>query len=470
MTRPDAASSPEAYSPRRRTALLLSGTGTDGAYHAGVLRALHESGVSIDVVAARGIGVIAALFAAVDGVQRLCDEKGFWRAGAVRRFYGWHSVIRLLGGSLLLSVGIVAVPVLAAGAGLIVLPIDFVLKLIGVGAVDGLASLYLQLLALLVAPSALPTWLPRLVFLTLGAAALTALLAGWLDAGPRRLRGPFWWRMVPVLLSAGEVVDRTWRALWEMVRGAARLKHPQALDLARRYTELLTENLGQPGFRELLIAVHDVDAGRDQLFALVAEPRRRSLTRRSTSSEAEARLAEIRDLAGIERDHLQDAVSAALTLPLASGYHQIQFSAESYWRGETHRLCDRPSCLPRLIEELVRLDVDQIIVASAAPEARGPHALSRPRIDARGRLGEYLRSCEAAVVSDAAGSPPSGVRMFVIRPVHNPVGPLDFSGGFDDRSDRRFGLAELMSRGYEDAYRQFIEPVVGASGDRMGVG
>jgi hypothetical protein len=26
-----------------------------------------------------------------------------------------------------------------------------------------------------------------------------------------------------------------------------------------------------------------------------------------------------------------------------------------------------------------------------------------------------------------------------------------------------------MSRGYEDAYRQFIEPVVGASGDRVGV-
>ena len=28
-------------------------------------------------------------------------------------------------------------------------------------------------------------------------------------------------------------------------------------------------------------------------------------------------------------------------------------------------------------------------------------------------------------------------------------------------------LDELMERGYEDAYRQFIEPVVGASGDRM---
>ena len=34
--------------------------------------------------------------------------------------------------------------------------------------------------------------------------------------------------------------------------------------------------------------------------------------------------------------------------------------------------------------------------------------------------------------------------------------------------DRRQNLTELMSRGYEDAYRQFIEPVVGASGERVG--
>ena len=59
------------------------------------------------------------------------------------------------------------------------------------------------------------------------------------------------------------------------------------------------------------------------------------------------------------------------------------------------------------------------------------------------------------------------MRIFIIRPAHNPIGPFDFAGGFDDRSDRRQALAELMSRGYEDAYHQFIEPVVGASGERV---
>ena len=57
--------------------------------------------------------------------------------------------------------------------------------------------------------------------------------------------------------------------------------------------------------------------------------------------------------------------------------------------------------------------------------------------------------------------------LYVIRPAHNPVGPLDFGGVYDERSDRRYAVAELVDRGYEDAYRQFIEPVVAASGERM---
>jgi predicted acylesterase/phospholipase RssA len=53
------------YSPHLRTAVLLSGIGTGGAYHAGVLRALHEAGIKIDVMSGRGIGVVCALFAAI---------------------------------------------------------------------------------------------------------------------------------------------------------------------------------------------------------------------------------------------------------------------------------------------------------------------------------------------------------------------------------------------------------------------
>src|SRR5213083_1551017 len=98
----------ETYSPRLRTALVLTGIGTAGAYHAGVLRALHEAGVKLDVVAGRGVGVIGALFAAIDGAPRLWDDKGFWRAADIGKLYGWRPVLRVIARALALSVVLVA--------------------------------------------------------------------------------------------------------------------------------------------------------------------------------------------------------------------------------------------------------------------------------------------------------------------------------------------------------------------------
>src|SRR5205809_5338427 len=86
----------EPYSPQRRTGLVLTGTGTAGAYHAGVLRALHEAGVKIDIIGANGVGVIGALFAAVDGAARLWDEYGFWQSAAVRLLYPWRRMLRVV--------------------------------------------------------------------------------------------------------------------------------------------------------------------------------------------------------------------------------------------------------------------------------------------------------------------------------------------------------------------------------------
>ena len=463
-------STPEPYSPQRRTALVLTGTGTAGAYHAGVLRALHEAGVKIDIVAGRGVGVVGALFAAVDGAQRLWDDKGFWRADGIERLYEWRIVPKVIVWSLAVSVAIVAIPVAAVALGLIVFPIDFVLKMVGVSGAASLVSAYLRFAQAAFAPEALPTWLPRLVLLVLGTAGVVAVVDGVVNAPKtgRRSLGASWWRALRAPMSSGHAIEHCWRVMWDLVRGATQLKVPTAAELGRRYTEMLAENLGQPGFRELMITVHDADAHRDLLFALVGEDRRRDLIRRPTSEAAETRRAEVFDLAGVARDHLPDALAGALTIPLATEWHRITFAPDAYWRGETHRLCDRPAGLIRLIDELIDLGVEQVVLVSAAPEAPGPHALASPRLDGRGRLGEYLQSAEAAIVRDATTTT-GGVRIFTVRPAHNPIGPFDFAGGYDDRSHRRQGLGELISRGYEDAYHQFIEPVVGASGDRVGV-
>ncbi len=190
-----AAASGDLYSPERRTALLLTGVGTAGAYHAGVLRALQEAGVKIDVVAGRGIGAIGALFAAVDGAQRLWDEKGFWRSPAIRRAYPWRGVLRLIGAAVGLAVLIVAAPILAVAAGLVVLPVDFALKMIGVSAAGAPAAAYLEFVGLAFAPGAMPTWLPRLAVLAVGLALIVALGSAWLLRETRQATGPAWWRL-----------------------------------------------------------------------------------------------------------------------------------------------------------------------------------------------------------------------------------------------------------------------------------
>ncbi len=341
------------YSPQRRTALLLTGTGTAGAYHAGVLRALHEAGVKLDVAAGRGIGVVGALFTAVDGAPHLWSDKGFWKDPKVGALYGWRPTLRVLGVALLLAVAVVALPIAAMALGLIVYPIDFVLKMLGLSG-GGLVGWYVGVANAAFAPTALPTWLPRLAVLILGACGLTAALSALRRTSTRHARGPWWWRVVPAPLTADAAIAHAWGAVWDLVRGAAQLRLPNRTDLARRYTELLAENIGQPGFRELLIVAHDVDAGRDLVFALVADDRRRDLVRRPLTQAAEERRAELFDLAGVARDHLADAVAAALTVPLATDLHDVHFSPDAYWRGETHRLCDRAGGLERLLRRTGR--------------------------------------------------------------------------------------------------------------------
>ena len=141
--------------------------------------------------------------------------------------------------------------------------------------------------------------------------------------------------------------------------GAGSTAQPQAADVARRYAELLAENLGQPGFRELLIAAHDVDARQDLLFVL-AEPRHLEQLR-SVRIEGFDRRSEVQDLSGACGHHTADALAAALSVPLLTEFQGIRFAADSFWRGETHRLSDRPGAVVRIVDELRGLGFTQVI-------------------------------------------------------------------------------------------------------------
>jgi hypothetical protein len=119
--------------------------------------------------------------------------------------------------------------------------------------------------------------------------------------------------------------------------------------VGRRYVEVLTDNLGQPGFREVLVAVHDVDSRRDLIGAILApQARGRFEARRSTGGPREA---EIVDFSGPQRNLALDFLLGALRVPIANAPWPVQFPADGYWRGELHHVCDRPELPIRLLEE-----------------------------------------------------------------------------------------------------------------------
>jgi hypothetical protein len=460
----------EAYSPERRTALVLTGTGADGAYHAGVLRALQEAGVKIDIVCGRGIGAMGATLVAVDGANRLWDQKGLWRTPAVAQLYRWRWPIRVVFVLLAAIAGILASPLIFLALALVAYPLGLLLGMAGLEGGALLMRRYLELLGGAFAPDALPTWIPRLVlFIVL--AGLVALAGGSIAAWQRaplrrRSRGPLAWAILGAPLDGTPAASHFTTGLWDLLRGGVPVRTPEPEDLSRRFSELLTENLSQPGFCELLLTVHDLDARRDLVFGLVREPFRRTLFPPPGGSGV--RRGEAFDLAGLARDHLIDVLRAALSIPGLTDPALARFAPDSYWRGEVHRLTDRAAGLSRLLEEAAAAGAEQVVLVSAAPEPPGPHELAHPRLDPLGRMSEHAATIEAAALRDAVRHVQHRFRsLYQIRPSYNPVGAFDLSGAYDERSDRHHSLAELMERGYEDAYRDFIEPVVAASGEHL---
>jgi hypothetical protein len=450
----------EPYFPHLRTALIFTGTGTAGAYHAGVLRALQETGIKIDLVAGAGVGAATALFAAIDASAQLSADSSFWRSPASSTLYPVRRFPKFIFFLLVASLLSVIVPLLAVVAGLLVFPISYFLGMLGIGIGAEASRGVVTWLYDMFEPSALPSILPRIAVLSL-MAALAALLVAALIARLRetRLEGAFWWTGLGPLLDVWPAIVEWRERLWRALAGGPLGKQPGNRDLSGRCVDVLAENLGQPGFRELLLVVHDLDARRDLVFALLTERLRREFF--SKRGSGGPRPAEAFDLAGLAREHLVDVLSASLCLPVVTAAYPLAFRPDGYWRGETHRLTTRPESVARLIEEVDRAGATQIIVVAGAPEPPGPHGQRERPGDARSQAGEYVTSIEGASVRDAVvAALEARKNLYVIQPAYNPLNALDFSGRFDRLSNRHSTIAELVERGYEDAHRQFIEPVV----------
>ena len=213
------------YSTRLRTALVLSGSGTAGAYHAGVLRALQEAGVRIDLVAGRGMGAVSAMFAAIDGGARLWEPSGLWKGSVATRLYEWRRGLRIALAALLAACGVLLFPLLLLAIAVLTGLVGFALTLVDLA--SAVTGGFAGRLGSWFSPGGLPLVVPRLVLLgvLVAAVAVVARLAGQVTRrGPRRrmTRGLLW-RLIGHPLTSTDAVDTFAAQLWSLIRGAAPL-------------------------------------------------------------------------------------------------------------------------------------------------------------------------------------------------------------------------------------------------------
>jgi hypothetical protein len=471
------------YSPRRRTALVLTGSGTSGAYHAGALKALDESGVKIDLIVGSGAGAVAAAYGAVAGGPRLYEPGGFWQEADWQSFYRLKTPLRL--GLLLLgaSFGVFLLPLaLALLAGLFV-PLVLIADL----AAPGLSARLVGYVA------AVPTAMrvPYLAALAVPIFVLSVITILYVLATYLRRRRRFAESLESVL-DVAPARQRLVRGLWEIARGSASSGRPPSdAELGRRYVALAAENLGQPGFRELILRTADLETGAVLPFVLLQDAHRDAFAA-ARHRGSRSRLPGIPgaiDLRAEGYDALfLDAVTTGVLPPMVAPVQRVAFPKGGIYAGEVHRLTDAVVASGSGISEALAAGADQVIVVSAAPvvasptaRRRGPRAvadallstLERQAVETDVRSAERINRMvetghrgEGGVRSwqdPATGRHYRDVALYVVRPERRPFGPLELEGAQDPATEARATAADLVDLGYRDAYRMFVEPVVGAA-------
>jgi len=292
------------------------------------------------------------------------------------------------------------------------------------------------------------------------------------------------------LLDAEPATSRLRRALWELARGnVVSLRPSSDAELGKRYVAVLAENLGQPGFRELIVRAADLDAGAVLPFVALSEPHRTAFVHeRSRTAQSEAGEPVLVDLRGGGDAMLFDAVVTGLLPPFAAPVRRVTFPRRGLFGGEMHRLTESTLGGGCGLSDAIVAGAEQVIVVTAVPPVpsaprrrRGLHALAdateallerrglQQELDEAERMnrivqtvGHRLESGLRAWQDPATGRTYRDVSLYVVRPERRALGPLEWDGAVDPGTEVREETTDLIDLGYRDAYRLFIEPVLGA--------
>jgi hypothetical protein len=463
--------------------VVFAGSGTSGAYHAGALKALDESGVKLDLVVGSGAGAVAAAFAAVSGGAGLYGKDGFWDGLRWGSLYTLRPVLQAALGILGFALALVALPVAFGLLGGVLVPLVPIVELAAPGWTGRFAAGLWPFLG---------SWAgPYLAALAVPVLALSFLAVGFLAWQRLRYRGRLS-ETLEAVLDARRGRARLAAGLWRVARGAAlSTAPPDERELGKRYVTLLAENLGQPGFRELILRVADLDGGGALPFVLLAEAQRAAFVAarsRGPRSRLDGLPRAVDLRAAGYAELMFDAVVTGVLAPLAAPVRRVAFPRGGPLGGQTRRLADATLAAGSGLAEALAAGAEQVILVSATPEApalplrrRGPLALLDGLLATLERRGLERDAEEAERINrmvDTLGhrtedggraweDPASGrlyrdFALYLVRPARRSLAPLELDGARDPSTDVVETPADLMEQGYRDTYRQFVEPIVGA--------
>jgi len=295
------------------------------------------------------------------------------------------------------------------------------------------------------------------------------------------------------IFDARHGAERLSRAMWDVARGPSVAKAaPSEAEIGQRFVALVAENLGQPGFREMIVRTADLETGSALPFILLGDEHRASFAA-ARSRGARSRLEGVPgavDLRAPGYDALLfDAVLTGLLPPFLTPVRRVAFPRGGIHAGEVHRLTDASLVASCGLSDALAAGAEQVIVVSGAPESttlpprrRGPGALANAVLAAFERqaidrdvegaertnrmvetLGHRTEDGGRAWQDPATGRVYRDFALYVVRPKRRVLGPLELDGAQDPGTEVLDTPAELMELGYRDACRLFVEPIVGAA-------
>jgi hypothetical protein len=431
------------FSPRRRTAVVLSGEGTGAAYLVGVMRALDAAGVRIDVVLGRGAGALVAAFSGLGAEDKIDAEGGLLDAAARVSPFRVAPFYRFAGLCLSTSFACFAAPALLGLVSVVVLPIQSLVRGIAPAAAAGNPG-WLSDLVSAVEPYYLPAVaLPVIVlFLAFTARCLRLL---WRARGRR----PGLSDLFPPPFDLDPLERILSSRLWQLSRGTASEERPRdRRALSEAYVQLLGSGLGQQGFREIVLYALDTDTGEEVPFVALKE----RFAKKMAADPPPGRREPI-DLSGEGASVLFDALIAALTPPGLAPEVGIRLPRGTKLGGEVHRFASSLSTGGAAIPDAVATGAEQIFyVTSAAAGSRVSGSLWE-----RVSIGALRASLERDLLWAAEST---DVPVFVVRPESERLAPYELQGR-PQPGGGRLSPSALVDQGARDVERLFVRPVLG---------